>query len=92
MTNPSLCPLALGCAISATICSWASWAAVGWGVVYEARQITLNRMVALEMIRSPALATEDEVRRFQNEAEAVATLDHPHIVPILETGEHDGQR
>src|SRR5688500_9296225 len=62
----------------------------GMGVVYEARQVSLNRKVALKVLSGGLGLTPKAVQRFRREAEAAAKLHHTNIVPIYTTGEENG--
>ncbi|MFO0954735.1 MAG: protein kinase [Isosphaeraceae bacterium] len=62
----------------------------GMGVVFLARELRLNRLVALKILPGGGFAPPQDRRRFQREAELVAALDHPHIVPVYAVGEHAG--
>jgi serine/threonine protein kinase len=62
----------------------------GMGVVYRARQLSLDRIVALKVI-APALTQDDAIRRrFLRESRVAASIDHPHVIPIYYTGEEGG--
>lgn len=63
----------------------------GMGIVYRARQLSLERIVALKLLPFSALTTAEFIKRFRGEASAAAALKHPHIVPVHEVGVYEGQ-
>ncbi len=83
-------PAALGFAISATTRSSSFWAKGGWGPSNACARSASSGTVALKIVGGGSFATDEALRRFQTEAEAVAALDHANIVPIYEVGEHLG--
>lgn len=64
----------------------------GMGVVYKARQLQFDRIVAVKMIRLGQFASPAEIQRFAKEAEAIARLQHPGVVPVYECGSHLGEQ
>src|SRR5215211_7616881 len=62
----------------------------GMGVVYRARQSSLDREVALKVISPPRLEAEGFRKSFERESKLAASIEHPHVLPVYEAGEHDG--
>jgi serine/threonine protein kinase len=62
----------------------------GMGIVYRARDLQLNRTVAIKFL-SASVATPELLRRFQQEAQAVTSLNHPNILTVFEAGDEDGR-
>jgi len=63
----------------------------GMGVVYKARDLTLNRTAALKLLSPTKIFSDDRKRRFLQEAQTASALNHPHIVTIYEFASHEGQ-
>ena len=62
-----------------------------FGVVYRADDQKLPRTIAIKMLRQEALASDDAVRRFQEEARILCQVNHPHVLPVFDQGTHDGK-
>ncbi|MEM9412062.1 MAG: protein kinase, partial [Planctomycetota bacterium] len=62
----------------------------GMGIVYQARQRSLDRIVAIKVLHSTAPNDLERIRRFKNEADSIASINHPNVISIYEIGQHDG--